>query len=189
MQREVNSPLSLTADGAPAGDGQPARRARSRRPSGTLPAPSWGGTRSPPARLTPLAARQGFNGAMHRDLNQVQETFVGLAKAMPDFGYGWRSGEGVRSVGESFLHVAADRHVIPVPMGSPAPASTGITADDQTAVAFETRTGLTKDEIVTELEASFAHLHEAINTNTATSGKASTSSAGRYLARTRWWSR
>lgn len=62
--------------------------------------------------------------------------------------------------------MAADNYVIPVPMGSPAPASTGITADHQTAVAFETRTGLTKDQIVAELEASFAHLHQAIDTNT-----------------------
>lgn len=122
------------------------------------------------AALAPLAsqvqAQQGFMASMHRDLNGVQSKVVGLANAIPESAYGWRPGEGVRSVGEVLQHIAADNYLIPVPMGTPAPAATGITGEYQTAVAYERRQGLTKAQIVAELEASFAHLHRAINTNT-----------------------
>lgn len=120
--------------------------------------------------LTPatsqLQAQQGFMASMHRDLNEVQTKVLGLANAIPESAYSWRPGAGVRSVGEVFQHIAADNYVIPVPMGTAAPASTGITADYQTAMAYERRQGLTKAQIIAELEASFAHLHRAINTNT-----------------------
>lgn len=72
----------------------------------------------------------------------------------------------MRSIGEVLQHIAADNYILPVYMGTPAPAATGITADYGTAVAYETRRGLTKAQIVADLEASFAHLHRAINTNT-----------------------
>ena len=46
-----------------------------------------------------------------------------------------------------------------------APASTGITADFQTAVAYEKRT-TDKAAIVADVRASFAHLHQAMNGTT-----------------------
>lgn len=113
-----------------------------------------------------LQAQQGFMSVMHRDLNDVQKKLVDLANAIPESAYSWRPGAGVRSVGEVLEHVAADNYIIPVYMGSPAPAATGITADYNTAVAFESRRGLTKAQIIADLEASFAHLHRAINVNT-----------------------
>ncbi len=115
---------------------------------------------------TQLQAQQGFMSVMHRDLNDVQKKLVDLANAIPESAYGWRPAPGVRSVGEVFQHIAADNYILPVYMGTPAPAATGITADYNTAVAFETRRGLTKAQIVADLEASFAHLHRAINVNT-----------------------
>lgn len=113
-----------------------------------------------------LGAQQGFMAAMHQDLNQVQEKLMGLANAIPESAYGWRPAPGVRSVGEVFLHVAADNYVLPAIMGSPAPAATGVTADYNTAVAYERRQGLTKAQIVADLLASFQHLHRAIGVNT-----------------------
>jgi uncharacterized damage-inducible protein DinB len=51
-------------------------------------------------------------------------------------------------------------------MGQPAPASSGIVATDpQTVAAFEART-LSKAAIIAELEASFAHLHQAMGLTT-----------------------
>jgi uncharacterized damage-inducible protein DinB len=41
------------------------------------------------------------------DLKAVQEKLVNLAEAMPDDKYGWRPGEGVRSVSEVFAHIAS----------------------------------------------------------------------------------
>lgn len=116
--------------------------------------------------VTTLQGQQGFMAAMHRDINDVERKVIALANAMPESAYGWRPGEGVRSVGEVFQHVAADNYILPVYMGTAAPAGTAITADYATAVAFESRKGLTKAQIVADLQASFRHLHQAINTNT-----------------------
>lgn len=113
-----------------------------------------------------LEAQQGFMSVMHRDLNDMQTKLLALANAIPESAYGWRPGPGVRSVGEVLQHIAADNYILPVYMGTPAPASTGITADYGTAVTYETRRGLTKAQIVADLEASFVHLHRAINVNT-----------------------
>ena len=122
------------------------------------------------AAATPVAsqlqAQQGFMSVMHRDLNDVQKKLIDLANAIPESAYGWRPAPGVRSVGEVFQHIAADNYILPVYMGTPAPAATGITADYNTAVAFESRRGLTKAQIIADLEASFAHLHRAIGVNT-----------------------
>jgi uncharacterized damage-inducible protein DinB len=113
----------------------------------------------------PASASAQLMGDMHRDVNDVQKKFTDLAKAIPEPAYSWRP-TGARSVGEVFLHIAADNYLIPVSMGKPAPASTGISATDfKTAETFEKRK-LTKDQIIAELDASFKHLHEAMGLTT-----------------------
>ena len=59
------------------------------------------------------------------------------------------------------LHVASDNYLLPIFQGTPAPASTGITSDFNTAGAFEKRK-LNKAEIMADLTASFQHIHRAI---------------------------
>ena len=87
---------------------------------------------------------------------------VGLAKALPAAAYEWRPGKGVRSTGEVLMHVAADNYFLPAVIGVPAPAETGIDGKDyKTAAAFEKRT-MTRDQIVAELEKSFAFLKKAM---------------------------
>lgn len=115
---------------------------------------------------TAVHAQQGFMSVMHRDLNDTQKKLVDLANAIPEAAYAWRPAPGVRSVGEVFQHIAADNYILPAFMGTPAPAATGITTEYSTAVAYETRPGLTKAQIIADLEASFAHLHQAVNVNT-----------------------
>jgi uncharacterized damage-inducible protein DinB len=115
--------------------------------------------------LAGSASAQGLMADMHRDVSDVQKKFIDLAKAIPEPAYSWRPG-GVRSVGEVLLHVAADNYLIPIAMGKPAPASTGISGTDfKTAETYEKRK-LTKDQIIAELEASFRHLHEAMGLTT-----------------------
>ena len=89
----------------------------------------------------PLSAlhAQGIMGEFHRDVNEVQKKFIDLAKAMPESAYGWRPGAGVRSVREVFLHVAGENYGIPIMMGRPAPAASGITSDFNSAVAYEAK--------------------------------------------------
>jgi uncharacterized damage-inducible protein DinB len=109
----------------------------------------------------PLQA-QGLMGDMHRDLNEVQKKFVDLANAIPESAYSWKPGSGnARTVAELLLHVGADNYLLPIFLGAPAPAATGVTSDFNTAVAFEKRK-LSKAEIVAELNASFQHLHRTI---------------------------
>ena len=116
------------------------------------------------AAAAPLQA-QGLMAEMHRDVGEVQKKLVDLAKAMPENTYDWRPGPGVRSVGEVFLHVASDNYAIPIMMGMPAPAASGITSDYKTTTAYEKRK-LSKAQIVAELEGSFEHLHKAMELTT-----------------------
>lgn len=111
------------------------------------------------------ASAQGLMGDMHRDVNEVQKKFIDLAQAIPESAYAWRP-QGARSVGEVLLHVAADNYFIPIAMGKSAPATIDINGTDFSKLqAFEKRT-LTKAQIVSELEASFKHLHEAMGLTT-----------------------
>jgi uncharacterized damage-inducible protein DinB len=98
-----------------------------------------------------------------RDVAQVEEKLVGLAKAIPADKYEWRPGAKVRSVGELFMHVSADNYLIPAAAGTAAPAATGVKGEDyKTAVAFENRK-LSRDATIAELEASFRHLKQAMS--------------------------
>jgi uncharacterized damage-inducible protein DinB len=108
---------------------------------------------------------QGWMTEMHRDVNDAQKKMIDLAKAMPESAMDWRPSAGTRSVREALLHVASDNYLIPIYMGKPAPASTGITSDYKTATTYEKR-ALPKAQIVAELEASFTHLHQAMGLTT-----------------------
>lgn len=110
-------------------------------------------------------AAPSWMGEMHRDVNQAQKKMIDLANAIPESAYGWRPSEGTRSVGEVLLHVASDNYFIPIAMGKPAPAASGITTDMKTVAAYEARK-LTKAQIIAELEASYRHLHEGMGLTT-----------------------
>jgi DinB superfamily len=114
--------------------------------------------------IQPLGAqtREGVMGDLMKDVKGVQDKIVGLAKAMPESAYAWRPGKGARSTGEVLLHVASDNYFLPAVMGIAPPASTGINGKDyKTTEAFEKRT-LTRDQIIAELEKSFAFLQTSM---------------------------
>jgi uncharacterized damage-inducible protein DinB len=56
------------------------------------------------------------------DLQQMQQKFVSLAQAIPQEKYSWKPSEGVRNVGEIFLHTAAASFNFPPLMGTAAAA-------------------------------------------------------------------
>ena len=117
--------------------------------------------------LPATASAQGLMAEMHTSVNNVQKKITDLAKAIPEPAYSWRP-TGARTVGEVLQHVAADNYLIPIAMGKAAPASTGIIGTDyKTVQAYEKRK-LTKDQILAELDASFAHLHSAMGLTTDT---------------------
>jgi uncharacterized damage-inducible protein DinB len=92
------------------------------------------------------------------DLDGLQQKFVGLATAVPAEKYSWRPAEGVRSIGEVFLHVAGANYNIPHSMGTPLPAG----FDPNT---FEKST-TDKAQIIDALNKSFASAHAAIQAMT-----------------------
>jgi uncharacterized damage-inducible protein DinB len=107
----------------------------------------------------PLGAqnREGVMGDLLKDVSDVETKIMGLAKAMPAAAHDWRPGQGVRSTSETLRHIAADNYFMPALMGMPAPAETGITREYKTAAAFEKKP-MTRDEVIAELEKSFAFL-------------------------------
>ena len=83
------------------------------------------------------------------DLQDMQKKFADLAGAIPAEKYSWRPGEGVRSIGEVYLHIVAANHNIPVYMGAPKQAQ-------YTAKEFE-KSVTDKQQIIAMLNESFEY--------------------------------
>jgi len=117
------------------------------------------------AVATPTLAQGQQKGIMAELIGTIEtaeQKIVGLAEAIPADKYNWRPGDGVRSVGEVVLHVAADNYLLAAVGGSPAPAATGIKGDDyMTAVTYEKKP-MSRDETIAAVKASFAHLKKAM---------------------------
>ena len=109
------------------------------------------------------ASGQGLNNDIHKDLNDVQQKMISLAKAIPESAYGWRPA-GARSITEVLLHVASDNYFFPIAFGAPAPASSGIT-DFASTGGFE-KQKLGKDATIAALEASFQNVHQGLGSTT-----------------------
>lgn len=108
----------------------------------------------------PVAA-QTLQEEMIGDLEVLRDKFVGLAQAVPESSYTWRPGEGVRSVGEVYMHVVQANFGFPRMIGVAAPegtASAWTTGDAQ---------GLDRATAVAALNASFDHVVQAVRGITA----------------------
>ncbi len=104
----------------------------------------------------------GLTADLLEDIGQAERKFLALAQAIPEEKFGWRPGEGVRSVSEVLMHVASDNYLIPAALGFAADPSTGIKGSDyNTAVAFEKRL-VTKVQAISEIEKSFAFLKQSL---------------------------
>jgi len=86
-------------------------------------------------------------------IEDAEKKLVGLAEAMPAEKYGWRPGEGIRSVGEVFMHAATANLGIPKMIGIDPPMKM-----EQGMEKSVTE----KAKIVEMLKKSFAHVKEAI---------------------------
>lgn len=116
----------------------------------------------------PLAAQQptGLMGELVKDVTGVQGRLVSLARELPDTALAWRPGAGVRSSAEVLLHVASDNYLLPVGVGVPIPAATGISATDFATLTTYERRSLSRDEMVAEIDRSFTHLIGAMSATT-----------------------
>ena len=97
----------------------------------------------------------GVRGSILFQIDQARERLIALANAMPADKYGWKPGEGVRSTGEVFNHVAAANYFLPTFWGAKVPA--GVNPQ-----ALEKEMSGDKAKTVEVLTKSFDNLREAI---------------------------
>jgi uncharacterized damage-inducible protein DinB len=97
----------------------------------------------------------GVRGSILFQIDQAREKLIALANALPPEKYGWRPGEGVRSAGEVFNHVAAANYFLPTFWGAKVPAG----VNPQT---LEKEMSGDKAKTVETLTRSFDNLREAI---------------------------
>jgi uncharacterized damage-inducible protein DinB len=93
-------------------------------------------------------------------LSMAEEKFNAPAEAMDAEQYAWRPGEGVRSVGEVFRHVAGANFWMPVLLGCALPEGP-ISQDYQSVVAYEAAGN--RDATPAGLRDSFTHLKQCID--------------------------
>lgn len=63
------------------------------------------------AQLMKTETTAGVRRLFVADLDSLQARFLALANAIPDEKYSWRPAPGVRSIGETFLHVASQYYL------------------------------------------------------------------------------
>lgn len=114
-------------------------------------------TEPAPAAGTAKAAATPTSGVRAEILDQIayfEKRYTDLANAVPADKYNWRPAEGVRSIGEVFLHVAAANYSIPRLIGTLPPS--GIDPRDLEKSTTD------KAKIIETLKNSFAHTRTAI---------------------------
>lgn len=99
------------------------------------------------------------------DLDTLQSKFLALSEAFPADKYAWRPGEGVRSVGEVFNHVAAEFYVWG-PMAYGAARSGVIQQGREGMEKFEKASS--KAEAQQNLKNGFAYLKQQLSSMDAT---------------------
>lgn len=107
-----------------------------------------------PAGPAPAVPVAGARAEFLDQISYFEQRFTRLAEAMPADKYGWRPGQGVRSVGEVYAHIAAANYGIARALGTPLPA--GI--DPKAIVA----NAADKAKTLQSLKDSFVHFKQAI---------------------------
>jgi hypothetical protein len=118
------------------------------------------------ALLAAPAAAQYLGGgtksaaeAQLADLEGMRDKFLALADAFPEDTWSWRPMEGVRSVHDVMALIAAEGTLFPTMWGFD---KAEWTADGGFGPELSRLGGLSKDEVVTEIERSFAHLIDLV---------------------------
>jgi uncharacterized damage-inducible protein DinB len=96
---------------------------------------------------------KGFRGEFLWQAQDAESKLIDLAKAIPGEKYGWRPGEGVRSVSEVFVHIAASNYMYPSLVGVKMPL--GLGRDMEKTVTEKTK-------VLDVLRQSFEHIRKAI---------------------------
>jgi uncharacterized damage-inducible protein DinB len=104
------------------------------------------------ARAADPPAPGSFRAELTVQIADLEKKLVSLAEAVPAEKYAWRPGDGVRSTGEVYAHIAQSNYMIPSLLGVKVPEGAGTDMEKR----------LTKKaDIVAALRKSFEHLRTA----------------------------
>ena len=106
------------------------------------------------AAMAPAAPTSGFRAEFLEEVSYYEQRYTRLAEAMPAEKYTWRPAEGVRSVGEVFMHIAGANYGIARALGTAPPA--GLDPKAMMAQSGD------KPKVLQALKDSFAHFRGAI---------------------------
>lgn len=95
----------------------------------------------------------GVRGEVQAQIDMAGDKLLQLAEAIPADKYGWRPGEGVRSVSEVFMHVAGGNYLFTRTVGATLAAPFGRDAET---------TMTDKAQVMDQLKSSFAHVHDVV---------------------------
>jgi uncharacterized damage-inducible protein DinB len=116
-----------------------------------------GSTGEARAQSTPApspAPRSGARAELLEEISYYEARYTRLSEAIPADKYDWRPGQGVRSIGEVFAHVAAANYGIARAFATPPPSGVDVKAIGA-AAGDKTKT-------VESLKDSFRHFRKAI---------------------------
>jgi uncharacterized damage-inducible protein DinB len=109
------------------------------------------GTTTQAATAVPTS---GVRAEFLNELKTQEDKFVSLAQAIPNDKYTWRPAEGVRSISEVFLHVAAANFNLPKLIGVAPPPGFKVQGFDKSTTD--------KTKIIQSLQDAFVHMHQAV---------------------------
>jgi uncharacterized damage-inducible protein DinB len=95
----------------------------------------------------------GFRGEFLKQLDDLEKKCVSLSEATPQAKYAWRPAEGVRSIGEVFVHIAGANYMFTRFIGAKLPE--GLNPNMEKTVTK-------KSEITELLKKSFGHARQAV---------------------------
>jgi len=104
--------------------------------------------------MASAAPTSGLRAEFLDEISYYEHRYTQLAEAMPAEKYGWRPGEGVRSVGEVYAHIVAANYGIARALGTAPPAGLDFKA-------IQALSG-DKPKLIQALKDSFAHFRAAI---------------------------
>src|SRR6202007_1558269 len=102
-----------------------------------------------PTTASGAAPTSGARAEFLEEVVYYEQRYTRLAEAVPAEKYSWRPGEGVRSIGEVYAHIATANYGIARALGTPLPA--GIDPKTINAAAGD------KAKTIQTLKDSFAH--------------------------------
>lgn len=100
------------------------------------------------------APTTGVRAEFLNELKIQEDKFLQLAQAIPASKYGWRPGEGVRSISEVYMHVAAANYNLPHVFGVAPPVGFKVEGFDKSTSD--------KAKVIDALKDSYDHMREAV---------------------------